>query len=81
VAVGIITPETDLEREVSMVCEGIIREMGRATCWVAVRDCWQTLEHVRMMANGLLAEMHTNVANASGPPPLPWTGGASDARI
>ena len=50
--------ETPLAKEESLICEALVKEMGRATRWSAVLDVFNTLGHVRLMA----ANMHREAA-------------------
>lgn len=48
--------DTPLSKEESLVCEALVREMGKADRWSAVMDTWEALLHVRHMANAMHIE-------------------------
>ncbi len=50
-----------LSKEESLVCEALVREIGRADRWSAVMDAWKALLHVRRMAGGMHKEAEETV--------------------
>ncbi|KKK70860.1 hypothetical protein LCGC14_2919720 [marine sediment metagenome] len=48
--------DTPLTKEESLVCEALVREIGRADRWSAVMDGWEALLHVRHMASAMHIE-------------------------
>ena len=48
--------DTPLAKEESLVCEALVREIGRAQRWSAVMDGWEALLRVRHMADAMHVE-------------------------
>ena len=51
--------DTPREKEESLVCEALVREIGKADRWSAVMDGWHALLHVRHMASAMHMEAAT----------------------
>ncbi len=46
----------ELAEEESLVCEALVREIGKADTWSAVMDGWKALLHVRHTASAMHTE-------------------------
>jgi NAD-specific glutamate dehydrogenase len=46
-----------IANEEALVCEALVREIGRADRWSAVTEAWDALLHVRRMGESLRAEV------------------------
>lgn len=46
----------DVEVQCELICGALVREIGRAQRWSAVKEAWDALLSVRRMARALLAE-------------------------
>ena len=57
-----------VESEESLICEALVREIGKAKRWSAIIDAWQALLYVRLKAKELQKEykkLHGAGENAS----------------
>ena len=45
-----------IDREESLVCEALVREIGSADRWSAILEAWSSLMYVRKMAANLRSE-------------------------
>lgn len=46
----------DIGTEADLICEALVREIGRAQHWTAAQEAWDALLHVRRMHKDLSAE-------------------------
>lgn len=64
------------EVEGDLICEALVREIGQASRWVAVREAWQALLTVRRMQKEMLDEQKL-FKTPSGMRAQPFNGGDS----
>ena len=48
--------DTDFKKQGDLVCEALVREIGRANRWKAVQEGWDALLHVRAMQEQMMNE-------------------------
>lgn len=46
----------NLDKQEHLICEALVREIGRAARWVAIVQAWEALLHVRQMAHTMQQE-------------------------
>lgn len=49
----------NFETEADLICEALVREIGRANRWIAIREAWLALLSVRRMAKQLNEEQES----------------------
>lgn len=54
------------DNEEALICEALVREIGRATRWKAVVEAWDALLSVRRMAEELRKELQPTPPSAVG---------------
>ncbi len=62
-----------IKDEADLVCEALVREMGRASRWQSVSEAWHALLHVRGMAKRLTEEEPWATAEGCATQPGPTT--------
>lgn len=58
-------PQVNTQVEADLICEALVREIGRGPRWQAVREAWAALLVVRRMSEDMQAE-RVHLAGASG---------------
>lgn len=54
------------DQEADLICEALVREMGRNTRWKAKVEAWQALLNVRMQQDAMSAEQRHLAGSATG---------------
>ena len=55
----------------SLICEALVREIGRATRWTAIVEAWEALMYVRLMAAAMASERDHLATGSVSPTPTP----------